>query len=170
MLLVPSSQCHRVVDKYNAKIFRVRFEKQEDVVRLQDRKSSSRSIPGGDANDLRMTLSCTTCYLHLFATMIYYCGICVPGREPNMHMRIYILIMSRLNKLFHLLYMSWNSMEHMSWPTLMNVACREFNRRYMCTAQLWMQLCMWKLWSQPYAGLHLKFRSDTASSWGRINK
>jgi len=27
----------RVVDKYNAKIFRVRFEKQEDVVRLQER-------------------------------------------------------------------------------------------------------------------------------------
>lgn len=27
----------RVVDKYNAKVFRVRFEKQEDVVRLQDR-------------------------------------------------------------------------------------------------------------------------------------
>lgn len=85
MLLVPSSQSHRVVDKYNAKIFRVRFEKQEDVVRLQDRKSSSRSIPGGDANDLRMTLFCTTCYLHLFATMIYSGGICVPGRELNMH-------------------------------------------------------------------------------------
>lgn len=27
----------RVVDKYNAKVFRVRFEKQEDVVRLQER-------------------------------------------------------------------------------------------------------------------------------------
>ena len=26
----------RVVDKYNAKVFRVRFEKQEDVVRLQE--------------------------------------------------------------------------------------------------------------------------------------
>ena len=26
----------RVIDKYNAKVFRVRFEKHEDVVRLQD--------------------------------------------------------------------------------------------------------------------------------------
>ena len=26
----------RVIDKYNAKVFRVRFEKKEDVVRLQD--------------------------------------------------------------------------------------------------------------------------------------
>ena len=42
-LLVP-----RVVDKYNAKIFRVRFEKQEDVVRLQDRPKimKPRSIRG----------------------------------------------------------------------------------------------------------------------------
>ena len=29
-------RAHRVVDKYNAKVFRVRFEKQEDVVRLQE--------------------------------------------------------------------------------------------------------------------------------------
>ena len=32
----PPAPRDRVVDKYNAKVFRVRFEKQEDVVRLQE--------------------------------------------------------------------------------------------------------------------------------------
>ncbi|CAK9011889.1 unnamed protein product [Durusdinium trenchii] len=35
----------RVVDKYNAKVFRVRFEKQEDVVRLQERLGYASFFP-----------------------------------------------------------------------------------------------------------------------------